>query len=237
MKRLILTSLIFSFPIISASAAGVFYSFDTAMDGTGAFDGDVAAKTVNATANEGFGTVSMSYTGTMHPTGMAGGTASFTAFDGSVWAGSGSTGTPGRSLGFNPSSTGNSFSMTFSTLSLSELALRMNIRAGASSGTNIGGFSSFTYSIDGGAPVSVGADLSFTTATNFQVWTADLSTLTGGAIDDNSEVTLTWTIGDLSSARSLRVDNLQITAVPEPSGAVLAGLGASALLMTRRRRK
>ncbi|WAC20784.1 PEP-CTERM sorting domain-containing protein [Luteolibacter sp. SL250] len=236
MKRLILTSLISSFPIFSASAAGVFYSFDTEMDGTGVFDGDQVAKTVDATANDGFGAVSMSYTGTVHPTGMAGGAASFTAFDGTTWDGSGGTGTPGRSLGFNPSSTGNSFSMTFSTLSLSNLALRMNIRAGASSGSNIGGFSSFTYSINGGAPVNVGADLSFTTATSFQVWTADLSALTGGAIDDNSEVTLNWTIGDLSSARSLRVDNLQITAVPEPSGGLLAGLAASTLLVRRRRK-
>lgn len=234
-KSVTLGSAALAFLALPVSAAGVFYSFDSTLDGTGAFNGSTTAKTANATASEGFGTPALTYAGSIHSADMVGGAASFTAYNGTTWLGSGGTGAPGHSLVWNPNSTGNTFSLTISTLNLTNLVIRLDARAGNSGGANLAGFSSFTYAINGTNQGAVGANPAFANVTTYQQWSVDLSTATGGAINNQNEVTLTWNIPNLGGNQSLRLDNLQITAIPEPASVALLGLAACVPLVRRRR--
>jgi len=187
--------------------AKFFFSFDSTPDGTNAFQ-------ITVTTNAGFvGQPVITRTGTA--LGADGGAASFTDFTGTTWLGSGGAATPGHSLAFNNGSANNSFSLTFSTLGLRSVRLRMDIRSAAQAGGSAPtAFSSFTYDIGGGPQPVPGVDLAVIADNAFHQWTVDLSGLT--ILDNRPSVTLTWTIRALAAnpAESFRVDNIQVTASP-----------------------
>jgi len=188
-----------------------FFSFDALQDGTG-------TSSPVATASMGF-----SYAPVIAQNGTVfvsdGGAASFTDYTGATWLGSGSSGTPGHCLGWNPGSTGNQFTLTFDATGLHEIRLRMDIRsASAAGGTPPAQFASFTYDSGSGPQAVAGAGLTFPADNTFHEWTADLSAVS--AINGQGQVTLTWTIEDLAAApspiESFRIDNIQLTAEPVP---------------------
>lgn len=227
-SRCLITCLALAISAACAQGAAFFFSFDTQPDGNGAFTNMV-------TTNAGFqGTPQVSYTRTAHNETENGGT-TFTDLWGVEWIGSGGTGVPGHSVTYNPGSTGNTFTVGFSTLGLTDVELRFDYRAGRTSGAYIAGFSAFEYSLDQTTWVAInGTNLSFPQLTSYQTFTADLSGL--NVIENASQVWLRWTIPDLASPQSLRIDNFLVTAMPEPSRAML-GMFGLALLVWRRNRK
>lgn len=214
-----------------AHAASVFYTFDTALDGTGSF-------TTSVSGNDGFASVSsVSLTGSK--LNQTGGAASYVDPLGNTWLGSGGSATPGHTIGWGDPSTGNSFSVTLDTTGLENLNVRLDVRAANTGSSVLTAFSSFTYSIDGGAATAISVPLTFQTGGNaFYEWTADLSSIS--ALANQSSVTLKWGVPNLSGFGSLRIDNLEITAstaIPEPSSyAAFAGLASLGALAVRRRR-
>ena len=192
---------------LTTNDAHFFFSFDTALEGTGTFAAAVSAADgfVGAPVAGREGTV---FTET-------GGAASFTDFNGVTWLGSGSSTAPGHCLAFNPGSTGNRCLLTFSTLGLRQVRLRMDVRSAAQAGgVAPDAFTSFSYDVGGGPQPAPGVDLSLAPDNQFHEWAVDLSTLT--AIDNQHTVTLSWTLKNLSASpmESLRIDNIQVTASP-----------------------
>jgi len=211
----------------SCSAATVLYSFDTLQNGEGVY-------TQSVSANSGFGSASsIARTGTVRATNDAGGEASFTDFQGVTWLGSGSSTTPGHSLNWGGNSTGNTFSLTLDTTGLVDLTMRMAVRS-AGTGALLD-FGSFSYDI-GSGPIAITTGTSgFTAGSAFSVWTADLSSI--GAIEGAPSVTFTWTLANIASGASFRVDNLQISAdaVPEPSTLAMIAVGGILISLSLRR--
>lgn len=219
------------FAALPAGAAGVFYSFDTSADGTESY-------TSNPTVEIGLaGPSSFEVNGSVLSTSSSGGWTSLASqnLSGVTWMGNGGTGTPGHSATINPSSTGNSYSLTLPTTGLSEMAISFDYRYAGITGS--GAFTSFTYSINGGAPVEVpGATLSLSASspsTAFNTWSVDLTELT--EIEDQDSVTFTWNLPNFGGGNSFRMDNLQLTAVPEPGVTLLAGLAAAFMAGYRRK--
>ena len=184
-----------------------FFSFDTSVDGSNSFID-------TPTAAYGFRPLPViSRTGTV--LADAGGAASYTDFTGVTWLGSGGAATPGHSLTFNNGSANNSLSLSFSTLGLGQIRLRMDIRSAAQAGgVAPAAFTSMTYDIGSGPQPVPGATLAVTADNAFHEWTADFSSLP--AINNQRKVTLTWTVKTLqmTPAESFRMDNLQLTASP-----------------------
>ncbi|RRJ96453.1 hypothetical protein Ga0100231_021575 [Opitutaceae bacterium TAV4] len=218
---------------IQAQSTAAFWSFQTTQNGTGGtFTSIVTAST--------FQTIpTLSYTGSnITSGGNNGGAASFQAFDGTTWSGSGTGSTPGHSLAWNSGSTGNSFSVTLDTTGLSSLQVRMDLRSYTG---GLMSFSNLQYDTGSGWGSSGLSLASFSTGTGYSVWSLDLSSLV--AINNQSSVTLRWSFADIPSGSSLRVDNLQITAiaVPEPASIGLAfgvvTIGAIALYRRRIRKQ
>ncbi|MDF3129764.1 PEP-CTERM sorting domain-containing protein [Kiritimatiellaeota bacterium B1221] len=218
---------VFYLLLSKSDAAALFYSFDDAQNGNGNFTSAV-------TANDGFGSpTSVAIAGSQNTTDPNGGEASYTDFEGNTWIGSGSYLSPGHSLQWKAGSTNNSFSLTVGTLGLTDLSVRLAARDAQSTGNLVGGFSDFTYDV-GGGEVNLGAGTSFNTNNTFTVWEMDLSSVS--AIENQSTVTLKWTIPTIGGGSSFRVDNIEFAAVPEPTSVLLMVLGISGLVLLQRRR-
>jgi hypothetical protein len=219
-----------SMAALPCSAANIFFSFQTTEDG--ALPG---VQTLDVTAFEGVaGTPTISMTGSDGNAYGQGGEASFTAYDGTTWLGDNDYSLPGRSLVWNDAVSNLSLSLNFDATGLEDISIRFAVRS-AGSGA-ITSFTDLTYDLgDGAGAVSTGLTLdSFDGDGNFNEWTIDLSSI--AAIENQSDVTLTWSIPTFTDA-SFRIDNLQLTAIPEPSSAaLLMGLSVGALLVSRRRR-
>jgi hypothetical protein len=195
---------------LTTNTARFFFSFDSQPDGLGTFAGTV-------TASEGFyGVPVVERFATAIDSADSGGASSFADFTGTNWLGSGSSTTPGHSLTFNPGSGGNAFDLTFSTIGLANVRLRMDVRSATQGGTPPTAFNSFTYDIGGGPVPITGANLNFPANNTFQPWTVDLSAI--AVLENQPKVTLRWTFEDLAAtpAESLRVDNIEVTADPVP---------------------
>ncbi|WPJ96934.1 PEP-CTERM sorting domain-containing protein [Coraliomargarita algicola] len=212
------------FAALPSSASSIFFSFQSQEDGNG-------TATLDVTAFDGIA----SGTPTISPTGGAagdGGEASFTAYDDSVWLGNGNFATPGHSLVYGVGS-GFSLSLNFDATNLEDMTVRFAVRtAGSGAVTQL---SDLTYDIGAGA-VSTGLTGGFFPANGqFQELTFDLSSI--AAIENQSDVTLTWLIPEVVSGTSFRIDNVQLSAVPEPSnyGLLMGGLVAGMLMQRRRR--
>lgn len=200
-----------------------FWSFDEYTSGNGAFE-------IGVTAETWTGTPSVTYAGSTLLNG--GGAASFTAYNGTTWLGSGTGSLPGHSLAWSSGSTGNSFSLFLDMTDSEALQVRMDIRSFT------GGPAAFTdlqYKIGEGEFVSSGISLgAITTGTSYSAWNVDLTSLI--AINNQPDVTLRWLIPDIASGTSLRIDNLQISAgvIPEPAtGGLILGFCICALLTRR----
>lgn len=194
-------------PVIT-NRAHSFFSFDTQTDGLGSYSPTV-------TTNYGF---LRSPTVTASGTALAdAGGAAFTNFAGVQWQGSGGAAVPGHSLTFNPGSSGNQFTLTFSTSGLSRTELRMDLRSAAQAGGSAPArFATVTYDV-GGGPILLDAPVIVNDGA-FHEWTLSFAEVPD--IDNQPQVKITWTLEDLgaSPAESLRVDNLQLWCEPMPDG-------------------
>ncbi len=218
----------------TTNAAGLFYSFDQFQNGSGG----AGSFTLGVTALDGFASASaVSYAGLSLRSQGDGGEGSFTDFQGNTWLGSGGSSNPGHSMGWNANSTGNTFSFTLDTTGTVDLMVRLAVRSTGSGGAPAA-FSSVTYNNGTGGPQTISPSLysGFIFGTGaFSVWTADLSSL--AAIENRPSVTFQWTIPTLNSNTSFRVDNIQVTAVPEPSTYAIMGLALAAVVIVARRRR
>jgi hypothetical protein len=206
--------------------AAAFWSFDNWKSGDGVFTTTVTAETFQ-------GTPTLTYAGSSLST--SGGASTFTDYTGAIWLGSGGSGTPGHSIGWNAGSTGNSFSVALDTTGFGDLQVGMSIRSFTGGLT---GFASLEYSLDGGgAFVSSGLSQTFTSGSGYAASSYVLSSLT--AIDNQASVILRWSLADIPSGTSVRIDNLQITAsaIPEPSTTAAIAGGAAILVLGLRRRR
>ena len=196
---------------LTTEPAYFFFSFDTQTNGLGALSDLV-------TTNRGFyGTPVVERAATFVAPDEAGGAARFTNFAGVIWLGSGGSGTPGHSLTFNPGSVQNELSLTFPTIGLQQVRIVMQVRSAAQAGgTAPRNFTSFTYDIGAGPTPVPGANLDLIADNTFREWGTDLSSLS--AINNRPSVTLRWTFEDLapSPQESVRIDNLQVSAIPAP---------------------
>lgn len=194
---------------LTTDHAYFLFSFDTQTNGLGPFTDAV-------TTNRGFyGRPAVSRAASFVAADEAGGAARFVDFSGVAWFGSGSSGTPGHSLTFNPGSVQNELGISFSTIGLQEIRLRMDIRSAAQAGGSAPtSFTSFTYDVGAGPVPISGVNLAIVADNTFREWIADLSSL--ATINNQPTVTLRWTFEELAAApaESLRVDNLQISAAP-----------------------
>ena len=141
----------------------------------------------------------------------------FTAFDASVW-------TPGRCVAWNVTgdpSNNNSWQVTLNTNGVTALAAEFKYRLNGveSAGSPVTSLAAFEYQIGGGSFQAVpGASLVLANNSNYNnTWTVDLSSLT--AIENQSSVTLRWSLPDLDavSGTQVRMDDLQITGVHAPN--------------------
>ncbi|AHF90938.1 hypothetical protein OpiT1DRAFT_02715 [Opitutaceae bacterium TAV1] len=212
----------------AARAAYLFYTFDTAQDGNGAF-------TLAASGNDGFASApEVVYSG--GKLSETGGSAAYTDPEENTWSGSGGAATPGHSIGWG-NGTGNFFYVILNMTGLKDLKVKFDIRSAGSSIPTA--FTSIIHRVDDANPTAINVPLTFPTGDNrFYTWTADFSSVT--AINNQSFVKLIWYIPNISSSASLRIDNLEFTAVaiPEPSASVaaLAGVIGLCVVMWRRLR-
>lgn len=129
-----------------------------------------------------------------------------------------STGTPNN---------GASLVLSFATVDLEDVVLTF-----ATQKTSTGFASNqLAYSTDGTNYTDFGA--TYNPATSFGLQTFDLSSIT--ALDDQATAFIRITFnGATGNSGNNRIDNLQITAVPEPAAALLGGIGLLGLLRRRR---
>lgn len=104
----------------------------------------------------------------------------------------------------------------------------------ATRGTSTG-FSSGTWSwsLNGVDFTSVASINTASQSTSYALATLDLSAI--DALDGAASVILRYTLdGASGTSGNNRIDNLQVNAVPEPSAALLGGLGLLGLIRRRR---
>jgi len=196
-------------PSASSGTAYAYFSFDTLENGTGSVS-------LSVSAQSGLSAVPvLDRTGSVLSVSGDGGAAHYVAPDGRVWLGSGSSQYPGHSCNWNPGGTNQTLGLTISTLGLSGLRLRCDIRsAAASMGTPPTVFTRFTYDTGGGPQPVPGIDLTFPADNQFHPWEADLSALT--VLEEQETVRLEWAFEDLAASpepiESFRIDNLELRA-------------------------
>ena len=169
----------------------------------------------------------------------AGGESGYVDFQGKTWLGSGNQNTPGHSFGWNPGASGVSLTVTLNLVDLQDLTIRMAIRSAASGGaTPVSAFSAIEYSLDGGTSFETaasGASLDITTGTGFNEYNLDLTTLS--AIENQADVQIRFSVPDVATNTSFRMDNILLTAqtIPEPSAAISAVIALGVIGLRRRR--
>lgn len=235
-----------------AGAASVFWSFQNATDGSAG-----SGSKSDFTANNGFlgtPTVTQFKPATGPAASFGTGGASYT-YGGANYQGSGSGVAPGFSMLWgtsqDPGTTGTSalagigFTVSLNTLGLSDLAMRFDVRSAtgnANSAVPPSKFSLIEYSYDGvtwvDTGLAAGTGWAAASGTSFEEETINFSGIS--QINNQADVRLRFTFQDGSVpskdvTQNIRIDNLLITAVPEPSSLALLGFGV-AFVGSRRRR-
>lgn len=218
----------------TAQVQGAFWAFQDANSPT-----SVGSTTVNVNT---FAAVPVySRTGSILAVNTSGGAPNFTDFQGTLWNQPRQNQVWAQSMS---GSTGNSFTVSnLDFTSLNSVSARFDLAVV----TNGAPGDSFTatvtpqYSLNGvdwfaaGSPVNQGSTIS--NPATYVAQTFDLSSIT--AINGQSGVSLRFQLSDVAASgfvRGIRIDNLQVTAVPEP-GAVGAGLAVAALAVAAWRRR
>jgi hypothetical protein len=184
---------------------------------------------------------------------LAGGVNYISPFTSTTYAGASTTSSPGYSMGWstpsNPAAVNNtiagaSFTISVNTLALSDFSVNFDIRsATASSAVRApGSFSAIEYSLDNGANwVSTGITSptwANSTGSSWSNHTINLSSVS--AINNQENVQLRFTFANagvsdtIEANMNIRVDNLLVSAVPEPASLTMAAGGALFLLRRRR---
>ncbi len=153
--------------------------------------------------------------------------AAFTDSSGTIW-------TAGDAVAWDSGvndTGGNYFQLNLNTTGYSDLSIRFDYR---STSTGPASFISVQYDTGSGFTNLVGAPTAMTNDSTFRAWSFDASAVS--AIENVSSVAIRWNIATTgSSTGTLRIDNLQVTAIPEPASVLLFGLGSMVLLLRRRR--
>jgi hypothetical protein len=165
-----------------------------------------------------------------------------------VYSGSGNGTGNQNSFGWNvdktnsPTFTGAGFTVTADMTGLADLSISFGLRAAGSSVAGLVplSFKSIEYSLDGVGWNSVGvASPTWTVSGSYAGKSIDLAGL--DAIDGQSQVHIRFILADTTPiptdgvASSIRIDNLVLNAVPEPSTGILALIPALAFATRRRR--
>lgn len=135
-------------------------------------------------------------------------------------------------------SVASTFTLSLDTTGLTDLNIRMDIRSAESgAGTRTEGFTSVEYSLNGGTDYTLIAGIPpfGITSNNFNAYSIDLSAL--DAIENQANVLLQFSLPEQNNPNfsNVRIDNLLVTAVPEPASMVLVALAGGTLLFRRRR--
>lgn len=228
----------------SAQASTVVHSFFSGQDLMAPTAADKGLRVATQTAGTIPGGVTVTAAGSSQG-GYAGGAVTFQNFQGETWTGDGLHNGIGYALhAWNPSSNGNSMSISFDMTNLQNLSIRMDVRsAQAGSGVRSTAFTAIEYSLDGGdtfQTAATGSALNFTISGNsYTAWSFNFTNL--DEIEDKSQIQIRFSMANQTSVggtntTSLKIDNLQLSAIliPEPGSIALVSLAA--LLGFRRRR-
>lgn len=155
-------------------------------------------------------------------------------YDSKVYAGGGETRAAGwQHTGTNPWVNDKNFILTLNTTGYTDLNIRFDARTAANPTPHTQAPSSYTihYSIDGGSNwVLATLPASWTANAAHQEVAVNFSSITD--INNQADVRIRFTLDDgldtaptASATRNVRVDNLLVTAVPEPSALALSLVG------------
>jgi len=235
----------------AADAAVAYWSFQNTLAGAS------GSGTTDLTESSGFASAptvsSNAGTGGNATTGTTTGGVQYTSpVSNSIYAGTtiGTNNTAtGQSLTWSTPQTANSsltgayFTISLNTTGLTDLAIQFDIRA-ATAGSSVpapGAFSLMQYSLNGTDWFSLGATSPTWAHLTSTAWERESLNLSAAdAIENQSNVLLRFTFEDSgvntgAINMNIRLDNLIITAIPEPSSALLASGFPIALLLRRRR--
>lgn len=233
-----------------SQGATAFWAFQTEADGS------TGTNSLTANLNDGFASVSAVSTflgGNGATNASSGGQTSYD-FNSTTYTGNGTSVSGGatRCIGWQASSaatlTGAGFGFGLNTMGLTDLSLSFSVRSATSSASTVGPaptqFALIEYSIDGGDNwVDTGLADSFTwsASTSFNARSPVLSFSGITAIENQPDVMLRFVLGNTkldgaSGTIALRIDNLELNAIPEPTS-LSASAAAGLLLLVRRRRR
>lgn len=227
----------FSFLLLASSNAAVaFWAFQTDLAGTAGqstpnhvsgFPGEQSITKINGNAssvNSG-GQGTFNYEGQNY-LGSNGGTGDANSF--------------GWNAGSTQNFTGSGFTLGLDLTGITDLSVEFSIRAAMISGatTPPSTFRLIEFSLNGNDWTPLASNLYPTWTTN-GVWQRRTIDFTGiDEIEDQGSVEIRFFFTDTANsieASSIRIDNLLLTAVPEPSAALLLGFSALAVMSRRRR--
>jgi len=237
--------LLFPLVAIPANAATAYFAFQSGVASGSSFQGTV-------TSNVGFASdPTIAKTNGSASSVDGGGQGSFMDPNNpsDTYLGTGGGVTSVNSYGWNvdisggQSFTGAAFTVSVNLTELTDLSIAFGLRAAGSSTAGIVplSFKSIEYSLgDSGVWESAGvASPTWTVSGAYSNKSVNFSALS--EIEGQSDVRIRFTLADTDlnpttgTASSIRIDNLVIEAVPEPSSAVLM-LGSALALASRRRR-
>ncbi len=223
---LLLVASSFSALPLSAQIVGAYWSFNSGSGSTFTPDVNTFAGTAPTATRAGSNMTLFRATDTMGD--------DFADFQGTVWPLNGAD-----SLAWNEGSTDNSLTLRADLTDLEQINLSLRYRT-QTAGT-VPGFSAFEYrtSADGAwEAVTFDGSLLFAepNSSTFQLWEAGITGATAAAVEGSSFAEFRLSFGSVANT-NFRIDDVQITAIPEPTTyAAIFGLGVLGLVLLRRRR-